>query len=140
MPFQRQRSRVEATDRVSVRLNTRQRDLLIASPETPRKLGHLLHRAPVRDGKLSVRLTRGEIESLVAAAARAAPVERSVERELNGLLRYLESLEDRFVREGEGESGERGLRRTEIQMPSVALHDRPPSETPAARTGSNSPG
>lgn len=105
MPYSRQLPRIKPTARVSVRLTTSQRDLLVEAPGTPRDLGHLLHRAAVRDGKLSVQLNRTEIEKLVAAAARLAPVDRRGQRDLDALLRYLESLEDRFVREDDESSG-----------------------------------
>ncbi len=93
----RLRPRVASQGRVSVRLNPSQRDLLARSHETSRELAHALRKAPVREGKLTVRVSRHELESLVAAAAAATAPDRRAERDLNSLLRYLEDLEDRFA-------------------------------------------
>lgn len=82
--------------RVAVRLTTAQRDMFIRSPEVPKDLGHLLHRAPVRAGKLSIRVTREALDALIAAAARHGANGREEERALATLVRYLEGLEDRF--------------------------------------------
>lgn len=96
MPFARQRPRVAPHARVSVRLATAQRDRLLAAA-LPRELGHLLHRARVTGGKLTVRLTRTEIETLITTAAAISAPDRRTDRELASLLRYLESIEDRFA-------------------------------------------
>lgn len=55
-----------------------------------------MHRAPVRGGKLSVRVTREELGALIAAAAKIGITDRRAERSVDTWLRYLESLEDRF--------------------------------------------
>lgn len=67
------------------------------SPDTPRELGHMLHRAPVRSGKLTIRVDRASLDALIRVTARASPTDRREERALASLLRYLESLEDRFA-------------------------------------------
>jgi uncharacterized protein (DUF1778 family) len=97
MPYSRQRPRVPSNGRIAVRLTTAQRDLFIKAVETPKDLAHALHRAPVREGKLSIRVTRESLDALVAAAANSRPPDREAERVLVALLRYLESLEDRFA-------------------------------------------
>lgn len=89
-------SRVAPTGRVSIRLGTAQRDLFARSADTPRNLACTLRNAPVRDGKLSVRVTRPELASLIAIAARAPAEGKREERELATLVRYLEGIEDRF--------------------------------------------
>lgn len=96
MPHTRRQPRVAPTGRVTVRLSTEQRNLFIESAETPKDLGHALHRAPVREGKLTVRVDRAELDALIAAAANIDTSDRREERALQSLLRYLESLEDRF--------------------------------------------
>ena len=116
MPHQRRLPRIPATGRVTLWLNPAQRDLFVHSPETPRALSHALHHAPVQKGKLTLRVTRDLLDALIAAAAKFAPQSRDEERALATLLRYLESLEDRFADEvddnesedasqGGGESG-----------------------------------
>jgi hypothetical protein len=97
MPYSRQRPRIASNGRIAVRLSTSQRDLFIRAPETPKDLAHVLHRAPVRSGKLSVRLTRVSLEALIAAAANSHAPDRKAAHELATLLRYLEGLEDRFA-------------------------------------------
>lgn len=92
----RLRPRVAATGRIAIRLNTVQRDLFTRSPKISRELVFALRNAPVRDGKLSVRVRLGELESLITAAASAPAPGRREERELATLVRYLEGLEDRF--------------------------------------------
>ena len=79
-----------------MRLDTSRRDLFVRSLETPRDLIHALRKAPVRDGKLSVRVRRSELAALIAAAARARVEGKREEREVAALLRYLESWEERF--------------------------------------------
>jgi hypothetical protein len=62
----------------------------------PATLAFALKRAPVRDGKLSVRVSRIELDALIAAAAKITPESKARVRELNALLGYLEEIEDRF--------------------------------------------
>lgn len=98
MSYLRQRPRIPPTGRITVRLTTAQRDLFIQSADTPAPLGHALHRAPVREGKLSIRVTRESLEALIRVAATASTRgDRRSERALAALLKYLESLEDRFA-------------------------------------------
>jgi DNA/RNA-binding domain of Phe-tRNA-synthetase-like protein len=106
MPHPRRRPRVAPTGRVSLRLTTEQRDQFLASSQTPRELGHTLHRAVVRNGKLTIRVTRDALEALIIAAARTTPTNRHAERALDALLRYLESRSDQFA-EAEGEAEDR---------------------------------
>ena len=96
MPHQRRRPRIPANGRVTLWLNTAQRDVFVHSRETPQALGHALHRAPVKKGKLTLRVTRESLDALILAAANATPKNASEERAFNTLIRYLESLEDRF--------------------------------------------
>jgi hypothetical protein len=103
MPYTRRRHRLSASGRVTIRLTTAQRDVFIESSKLPASLGHLLHRAPVRDGKLNVRVTRGELDALITAAAICQPKDRREEKNLGTLLRYLERLEDRFEEPEESE-------------------------------------
>jgi hypothetical protein len=107
MPFSRQRSRIAANGRVSIRLNTFQRDLFLDNRDVPASLAYTLKNAPVRDGKLSVRVNSRELDALILAAARISSPDKRLTRELDTLLRYLERLEDRFA-EPEGESGVAG--------------------------------
>ena len=58
MPYLRQRQRIAPNGRVAVRLNPGQRDVLLRSPHIPKDLGHLLHHAPVKKGKLEIRTDR----------------------------------------------------------------------------------
>lgn len=92
----RLRPRVAANGRVSVRLSPSQRDLFTRAAATPRALAYALRNAPVREGRLSVRVRRGELEALVAAAVATPAADRREERELVALVRYLEGLEDSF--------------------------------------------
>jgi hypothetical protein len=94
---QRIRPRVAPGGRVAVRLNPAQRDLFVGSSLTPRNLVYALRQAPVREGKLSVRVRRAELEAMIAAAAAAPDTGRREEQELAALERYLEGLEDRFL-------------------------------------------
>lgn len=96
MPYPRQRPRVPANGRISLRLTPGQRDLFIASDVTPRKLSQLLHHAVVREGKLAVRVTREELDALIAAAARVTASDPETDRALTTLLRYLENAADQF--------------------------------------------
>jgi hypothetical protein len=96
MPYLRQRARVPATGRIAVKLAPDQRDLFIASGRLPKALGHLLHRAPVRQGKLVVQLTRAELDAVIAAGVGVPARDPASDRRLDALLRYLESLADRF--------------------------------------------
>ena len=99
MPHQRRLPRIPATGRVTLWLNPAQRDLFVNSPDTPRSLSHALHHAPVQKGKLTLRVTRESLDALIAAAAKFVPQSRGEDRALATLLRYLESLEDRFADE-----------------------------------------
>lgn len=106
MPYSRQRPRIPASGRVSIRLSTSQRDSFIGEPSLPRNLGHALHRSPVRDGKVVIRVTRTELDALIRIAAAARPLDRRAERATQSFLRYLESQEDRFaVPDEEDDSG-----------------------------------
>jgi hypothetical protein len=96
MHYSRQRPRVASTGRISVRLAIWQRDLFIASNVIPKDLAHMLHRTPVRAGKLSIRITREFLDELIAVASKSRAPEGRTEREIVTLLRYLETLEDRF--------------------------------------------
>lgn len=97
MPYSRQQPKIAANGRIGIRLSPEQRDLLMRAPEVPRGLGHLLHRAPVRKGRLELRVTRDELDCLIAGAARTSVTGRQAERELNVFLGYLEDLADRFA-------------------------------------------
>ncbi|MDF3058135.1 MAG: hypothetical protein K0R17_2350 [Rariglobus sp.] len=96
MHYSRRQPRVAPTGRITVRLSTDQRDLFIKASEVPRDLAHALHRAPVRGGKLSIRITREFLDALIAAAAKSQAPDRRAERDLVALLGYLEGLEERF--------------------------------------------
>jgi hypothetical protein len=96
MPYSRRLPRIARTGRVAIWLNPAQRDLFIQSPDTPKDLGHALHHAPVRKGKLTLRVTRESLDALIAVAAGFRPQSRGEDRALTTLLRYLESVEDRF--------------------------------------------
>ncbi len=54
------------TSQVAVRLSPELGDLFIHTADTPRNLGHALHRASERDGKLAVRVTRQELDAMIA--------------------------------------------------------------------------
>lgn len=96
MPYSRQHPRVAATGRIAARLTPTQRDAFLACPELPKDLGHALHRTPVRQGKLNVRLSRAEVDVLIAVGAKVPARDAAAERNLDTLLHYLESLADRF--------------------------------------------
>lgn len=96
MPYSRQRHRLAANARATIRLGTWQRDLFLESRAVPTPVVFALKRAPVREGKLSVRVSRHELDALIAAAAKVAPENKARERELNAFLGYLEDIEDRF--------------------------------------------
>lgn len=105
MPYLRQRQRIPVNGKITVRLSTDQRDLLIGSPTLPRDIVFALKRAPVKKGKLEVRLGRDSLDKtiLVVAAAipelPAGPAPRSLvtmRRTLDTFVRYLEDLSDRF--------------------------------------------
>lgn len=96
MPYLRQRRRIPANGRVAVKLTPAQRDLFIGPREVPASLAVALKRAPVREGKLSVRVSSAELDALIATAARISSPDKLVQRHLDVLLGYLESLEDRF--------------------------------------------
>jgi hypothetical protein len=84
---------------VTVRLVTWQRDLFLDDAVVSRSLIAALKRAPVRDGKLGVRVSRSELDVLIDVAARQKPETKARERELDALLGYLEGIEDRFEEE-----------------------------------------
>lgn len=86
---------------MAVRLTTEQRGLFLRLHSLPRELGHPLHHAVVRRGKLQVRVTRSELDTLIAAAAQARAADAAGERALTALLGYLESIEDRFAEPNE---------------------------------------
>lgn len=99
------RPRVAANGRVSVRLSPSQRDLFTRAATVPRDLAFALRNAPVREGKLSVRVRRAELEAMTAAAVAASAADRRQERELASLVRYLEGLEDSFAEPREAADG-----------------------------------
>ncbi len=96
MLYPRRRARVLPTGRVTIRLTTAQRDLFLKAPDLPRGLGHELHRAPVRAGKLSLRVDLAKLEAMISAAAATSTSDRQSARSLETLLRYLELAEERF--------------------------------------------
>lgn len=71
--------------------------MFIQSRETPKSLAHALHRSPVRDGKLSIRVNRKELDALISSAARIRVDHKTEQRLLASLLRYLETAADRFA-------------------------------------------
>jgi hypothetical protein len=97
MPFSRRLPRLGRTDRIAARLTTAQRDIILASLQIPSALGHALHRATVRAGKLHVRVDRDELEIMIRSVAAAPVTDRAADRSVQALLGYLESLEDRFA-------------------------------------------
>lgn len=103
MPYTRRQPKIAGTGAISIRLSPAQRDLLMRSPHVPQEVGHLLHRATVREGKLGVRLKREALDALITAAAHVPAADAKAERDLDALLRYLEAMADRFERIGEGE-------------------------------------
>jgi hypothetical protein len=113
MPYLRQRPRIPATGKIAVRLSTAQRDLLMGSAGLPREIVFTLKRAPVKKGKLEVRVRRASLDAMILAAAAAipelppAPVPRSIltmRRQLDTFVRYVEDLEDRFEDEADSET------------------------------------
>lgn len=103
MPHSRLRPRIPANGRVAIRLTPAQRDLFQGSPEIPRALGQALHHAVVREGKLTLRVDRDAVLSLITVAAKVAVDGRRAESEIATLLRYLEAADDRFADEEENE-------------------------------------
>ena len=97
MPYLRQRAKIPATGRVTVRLDTTQRDWLEGAVGTPRALGHRLHRAPVHKGKLEIRVDREELAALIAAAVGLPVADKQSERAIDSFVRYLEMQEERFA-------------------------------------------
>jgi hypothetical protein len=65
----------------------------------------VLHHAHVERGELSVRLNRESLDALIASAAAIKPEGLAADRAIDTLLRYLESLADRFEEPEEGDSG-----------------------------------
>jgi hypothetical protein len=96
MPYLRRLPRLSPTARISVRLTTEQRDLLIASASIPKDVAHALHRAAVAQAKLKVSMGRQDLDSLISGAAKIQSADPDIERTLSALLDYLESLADRF--------------------------------------------
>lgn len=96
MPHSRQRPRIAANGRVTIRLTPAQRDVLVGSSLTPRALGQVLHHAHVERGHLSVRVNRESLDAMITAAAAIKPPGLAADRAIDALLRYLESLADRF--------------------------------------------
>ena len=97
MHYLRRRPQVAPTGRITLKLTTAQRGAYVRHPETPKDLGHLLHRAPVHNGKLQVRVTRQTLDTLITVAATFATPDRQSARELSTFLTYLESFETRFA-------------------------------------------
>ncbi|ACB74549.1 hypothetical protein [Opitutus terrae] len=104
MPYSRRRPRIPATGRITVKLTPAQRDLFLQSSTTPRRLGYALHRAVVREGRLAVRVDREGLDTLIAVGARLPAPDHPSLRALETLLRYLESLADRFEDSADAES------------------------------------
>ncbi len=107
MPYLRQRQRIATNGRVGVRFSVEQRDQLIRSPHTPREVAHRLHRAPVRGGKLEIRLDRAALDAVILAVAHependTRPAKTRDRRAQATFLRYLENLSDRFEDEDDG--------------------------------------
>lgn len=97
MPYLRRLPKLPPSGRVTVRLSPVQRDQLLASPALPRSLGHLIHRAPVRDAKLQVRVTRDELDAFITAAIQIPTPTPQTARALDIFLSYLETQADRFA-------------------------------------------
>ncbi|MFT3783000.1 MAG: hypothetical protein QM790_13410 [Nibricoccus sp.] len=104
MPHPRLRRRLAPSEHISLRLNPEQRDWLMHGPDLPQNLGHLLHRAAVREGKLTVRLNREELDACILCAVKIRPLDKTAERGIDALLRYLESQADRFAEPDEAAS------------------------------------
>ena len=96
MLFLRRKPKLAPTARVTIRLTTDQRDQLLHSPALPRALGHLLHRAPVKKGKLEIRVNRSELDTLIETGAKQPVARRADEKALDVFLLYLENQADRF--------------------------------------------
>jgi hypothetical protein len=96
MPYLRQRQKIPATGRVPLKLSPAQRDQLLGTTNLPRKLGHLLHHAPVKQGKLRIRLTNAELDALILSAATIPTSDPTAKRALDTFLSYLEAQSDRF--------------------------------------------
>jgi uncharacterized protein (DUF1778 family) len=120
MPYSRQRPRVAATGRITVRLSPEQRDLFTHAALVPHSVRHELRHAPVRRGELSVRVSRETLDALIDAAAASKSADPRAERRLVTLLRYLESLAGRF----EEPAGVEGS--TVEAEPSIGQHDFEP--------------
>ena len=97
MSHVRRLPKIAPTGRVAVRLSPAQRDQVLNSRTLPRKLGHLLHRAPVREGKLEIRVSQPELEALITSAAGVVVSEPAALRALDVFLDYLETQADRFA-------------------------------------------
>lgn len=96
MPYSRQRPRIASTGRVAVRLSTRQRDLFLGNRAVPPALAFALKNAPVREGKLHLRVTRSELDRLSAVVAALVPADAAERRALDTFLDYLDAVGDRF--------------------------------------------
>jgi hypothetical protein len=113
MPYLRRLPRIPAHGKTSIWLTPSQRDLLLRTAGLSRDLGHLLHRAPVRKGKLEVRVGREALDTMILAGAAAipalppGPAPRALvetRRVLDTFVRYLEEQADRFEEESEAGS------------------------------------
>jgi hypothetical protein len=80
----------------SLALTSFQRDLFLNNRDVAPDLAHALKRAPVRSGKLGVRVSSRELDTLILATAQICSPDRRVQRELDMLVRYLERMEDSF--------------------------------------------
>lgn len=101
MPHSRQLPRIPFNGKIGVRLKPFQRDQLLRSSCVPPELGHRLHRAPVRKGRLEIRADLPGVEAMITAAVEAPAPDRAAERALDTFVRYLEDLADRFERPAE---------------------------------------
>jgi hypothetical protein len=104
MPYLRQRQKIPENGRITVKLTPAQRDQLIGNSSMPRRLGHLLHRAAVKQGKLHIRLTRLELDTLIDCAVVLPIPNPASKRALDIFIDYLETQADRFEPADEEES------------------------------------
>lgn len=96
MPYLRQRQKIPGNGRIAVKLTPAQRDQLIGNSTMPRGLGHLLHRAPAKQGKLHIRLTKSELDTLIDCAVVLPISNPASQRALDIFIDYLETQVDRF--------------------------------------------
>ena len=99
MPYLRQQRRIPANGKVAIRMTPAQRDLFTTSRDTPIDLGFSLRKAPVREGELSIRVNRHQLDALIGIAARSRAPDKHAEKKLETFIRYLEKNEDRFADE-----------------------------------------